>query len=477
MIDWTEKYRPKTMNQIIGNHSQMRKLYSWANAWKQGKPRYKAVVLSGKPGIGKTSAAYVLAKDFNWLPIELNASDTRNATTINAIATAGATHQTFSDEGNFISTKQGGRKLIIIDEADNLFERAAESKVNGKDFGDKDGKRTIVKTVQVTSQPVVLIVNDDYQLFKGSGAVLRKLCLHLKMYPARSAEIVSLLKRICLTEQIKVDANVLSSISKNSEGDIRSAVRDLQSICMNKTVVTSDDVIALGHRDRSQLIFDALRDIFHTKDIKVIQKKVQLVQEDPRMMLLWVAENLPHSYPSVEDQERSFQWLSRSDRYLGRTYRRSNYGLWSYASDLTIIGVAVSKHDGVVQKNYQFPTWLKKKAKEKKLVSAQHDLIEKLSRYHHCSIKKTRSFILPSIKQMVVSNEFLLLSICQKFELSLEEMTFLAGAKGKKVFLNQKKGKNVDEPDNKLTSQAKSTNKKKKENPSSDLKQQSLGVF
>ncbi|MDG6219253.1 MAG: replication factor C large subunit [Candidatus Thermoplasmatota archaeon] len=476
MIDWTEKYRPKTLNQMVGNHSQMKKIYAWATAWNQGTPQHKAVVLSGKPGIGKTSAAYVLATDYAWLPIELNASDSRNATTINAVATAGATNQTFSDDGTFISTKQGGRKLIIIDEADNLFERATESKINGKDFGDKDGKRTIVKTVQVTSQPVILIVNDDYQLFKGSGNVLRKLCLHVKMYPAKSTEIVSLLRQICVDEQIHVDTKVLYSISETCEGDIRSAVRDLQSICMNKSKVTPDDVEVLGHRDHSQLIFDVLRDIFRTKDALVIKKKVRLVQEDPRMMILWIAENLIQSYSSIEDKERGYEMLSRADRYLGRTFRRNQYGLWSYASDLSSIGVAVSKQDAVRHIQYKFPSWLKQNAKEKNLVSAQTILIEKLSKYHHCSSKKARSSVLPMLKQMVISDELLLLSLCRKLNLTEEEMTFLAGSKGKKIFLTNQKENSQDAVDKTKASNRSSGSKKKKENNSSDVTQQSLGI-
>ena len=474
-MDWTEKYRPKTVKQIVGNHSQVRKFLSWAHAWKQGKPKKKAVVLSGKPGIGKTSAAYALAHDFNMLPIELNASDARNATTINSVATAGATHQTFSDDGNFISTKKGGLKLIIIDEADNLFERSKDSTVGGKDFGDKDGKRTIVKTVKVTQQPVILIVNDDYQLFKGSGSSLRRDCLHLKMYPAKSDEIVQLLKQICLKEHIRVDANVLFSIADASQGDIRSAVRDLQSVCTNKKVVTSSDVDVLGRRDRSELIFDVLRDIFRTKDSLVIRQHVRMVQEDPRMMLLWVAENLPRSYSSIDDIASAYHWLSRSDMFLGRTFRRSNYGLWSYAGDLSTIGVSLSKNHRVHFQRYQFPSWLKKTSKEKSVLSAQKSLIEKLSSYHHCSTKKTRSYILPNLKKIASSNNDFLCSFVDKLELSDEEAIFLAGKKAKKIILSyqKKKEKNKDVSKEKQTDSLENTEKVEKD----PFKQQSLGSF
>ena len=480
MIDWTEKYRPKTILDIVGNHSQIRKLKAWAMSWERKIPQKKAVVLSGKPGIGKTSAAYAIANDFKWLPIELNASDARNAAAINAVATAGATHQTFSNSGEFISTKSGGRKLIIIDEADNLFEKSRKDEAEGKDFGDKDGKKTIVKTVKVTQQPIILIVNDDYQLFKGSGSSLRKDCLHLKMFPAKSTEIIHLLQHICMNENIRVDAQVLFSISESCEGDIRSAVRDLQSICMNKQQVTKSDIDVLGRRDRSQQIFDVLRDIFQTKDSVVIQKNVQMVQEDPRMMLLWVAENLPTSFYSFEDISSGFQCLSRADVYLGRTIRRSHYGLWSYAGDLSTIGVSLSRTGRYKPGRFQFPSWLKKTSTHKHVLSAQYSVVEKIAKYHHCSAKKVRSFLFPQLKILLSNDEELLRSLIKKLSLTEEETFVLGGNKAKKIFIEMKEKEEHDEEFISDTEEM-MVKKNSKEESSSEkdgtLKQQSLGSF
>ncbi len=478
MIDWTEKYRPKTIREIIGNPIQIRKLKTWALEWEKGNPQKKAIVLSGKPGIGKTSAAYVIARQFKWLPIELNASDARNASAIDAVATAGATHQTFSDTGEFISTKLGGRKLIIIDEADNLFEKTRKEGNEGKDFGDKDGKKTIVKTVQVTKQPIILIVNDDYQLFKGSGSSLRNDCIHLKMYPPKPSEIIPLLKHICIRENIRVDSKVLFFISESCEGDIRSAVRDLQSICMNKKQVLKTDIDVLGRRDRSQQIFNVLRDIFQTKDSVVIQHHVQMAQEDPQMMLLWVAENLPKSYNSFEDISLAFEALSKADIYLGRTYRRSQYGLWSYACDLSTIGVSLSKKGTYQPVKYQFPSWLKQTSKYKHVLSAQQSVIEKIAHHHHCSTKKARSSIFTQLKMMVSNDMELGLTLIKKLSLTEEEAIILGG---KKLLNSIKKIEQKDENDKELMLEKSQKTVDKKEKTSteqnSDLKQQSLGLF
>ncbi len=233
MEDWTEKYRPKSLDEILGNERAITALRNWANMWKNGEiPKRRAVILSGKPGTGKTSSALALANDFGWIIIKLNASDARNAETIKKVATSGAVNETFDDFGRFIPSSRGGRKLIVLDEADNLYERIEKTKT-ARDFSDKGGKKAIVDTIKITNQPIILIVNDYYSLIKGSGAVLKQICTVIPYYEVSSIQILELLKNICKKENILADLKLLQTIADRCKGDVRSAVNDLQSICLN----------------------------------------------------------------------------------------------------------------------------------------------------------------------------------------------------------------------------------------------------
>lgn len=94
-----EKYRPQTMKQLIGQQgdkSNAKKFHFWLSNWyknrsgkvKPTKPSpwaknddgsfYKAALLSGPPGIGKTTTVYVITKELGFDLLEFNASDTRS---------------------------------------------------------------------------------------------------------------------------------------------------------------------------------------------------------------------------------------------------------------------------------------------------------------------------------------------------------------------------------------------------------------
>ncbi|MGI0148071.1 MAG: AAA family ATPase, partial [Thermoplasmata archaeon] len=168
MTGWAERYRPKDLDDVVGNPTAVAELRKWAASWQRGRPEKRAVILQGSPGIGKTSAALALANEMGWTVVEMNASDARNAEAIRNVATRGAVLQTFSDTGEFLQTTRGGRKLIILDEADNVFGRE-----------DKGGIAAIVETIQQSRQPVALIANDYYALTRRSST-LKRLCRTIK---------------------------------------------------------------------------------------------------------------------------------------------------------------------------------------------------------------------------------------------------------------------------------------------------------
>ena len=73
---WTDKYRPKTFDDVVGNVKQKAIIQKWVEKWKNGEPQ-PPLLLIGPAGTGKTTIAHIIADEFSEY-IELNASDKRS---------------------------------------------------------------------------------------------------------------------------------------------------------------------------------------------------------------------------------------------------------------------------------------------------------------------------------------------------------------------------------------------------------------
>lgn len=99
---WTDLYQPETIRDLVGNEGAVNQLFEWLRDWddvhvrghkKEVKwqsrnwmdvPRInaKAAMLSGPPGVGKSSACRIICKHLGYQILEFNASDTRNKAAI-----------------------------------------------------------------------------------------------------------------------------------------------------------------------------------------------------------------------------------------------------------------------------------------------------------------------------------------------------------------------------------------------------------
>jgi replication factor C large subunit len=429
-IEWTEKYRPKTLSQVRGNDKAITALRNWAEAWNSGKPVKKGLIIAGKSGTGKTSAAYALASDYNWGLIELNASDARNATTIKNVALLGSVNETFTETGEFVSAKEGGRKLIVLDEAENLFERVYRSDPQTKDMSDSGGKAAIIETLRKTQQPIILIVNDLYELTRDSGAPIKFLTEVVKFNKIRPATVKQVLRTISETEGVKIMPDALDLLSKRADGDLRSAVNDLQLLAQGSEQITINSLNAVGFRNVKTTIFDAIREIFKTTEIDRARKSIRDLDESPDDLINWLDENLPLEYRRPPDLARGFDRLSRADQYLGKTRRRQYYRFWAYANDLMTSGVALAKqkpYHGWVK--YRFPSWILAMSRTKQYRQLQKATAQKVGSISHTSRSVAKQEILPYFKlTFKVDHEFAV-NQSINMDLSKEELGWLLDEK------------------------------------------------
>ena len=400
MTAWTEKYRPRTLGDIIGNDKAVTELKKWAEDWSVHK---NTAIIYGSPGIGKTSAAYALANDMGWETIELNASEQRTADIIQKIV--GSAAQT----GTFGGTS--GRRLIILDEADNMYGNV-----------DRGGVKAITEVIKKTNQPIVLTANDYYNMSK----TLRLLCKPIQFRGVQSRSIIPLLRRICRNEGVECDNEAIELIGNNAS-DVRSSINDLQAVLQGRKKLRRDEVV-IGTRDTKESIFNVMKEIFKGSDPKKALHTSYTLDENPEDLIHWIDENLPQEYKG-KDLANGFESLSRADIFLGRVKRRQNYVLWKYAGEMMTCGVQAArskKHHGYTP--YKPPSIWRKLGQSKSVRVVRDSIATKIGKNCHVSQRYARAELIPFLKTLFNKKESAI-GISAMLDLNQNEIAFLLGTK------------------------------------------------
>ncbi|MDW7731715.1 MAG: replication factor C large subunit [Methanolobus sp.] len=410
-MEWAEKYRPRTLADVVGHKKPVEELRNWAEKWIHGVPDVKAVILQGPAGIGKTSSAHALAMDFSWEVIELNASDQRTAGVIEKVAGSASQMRTL--------TGVSGKRLIILDEADNLHGNS-----------DRGGSRAIINVIRETSQPIVLIANDLY----GISSSLRALCQEIKFNSIQTRSMVPALKEIARNEGVMCGIGVIEKIAENADGDFRSAVNDLQAVSMGRTEINIED-ISTAERDNKESVFKVVGKIFKGKSVKSALDATYTLDETPEDLIHWIDENLPHQYTGKGEEKLTpdivdaYSYISRADRFLGRVRRRQNYRMWRYASVLMTGGTVVSKskiRGGFVK--YQSPSLWRRMGQIRSKRNMRDNIAAKVGAHCNESMKYSR-MELTSIYSTLLDDDDYAVDVVAALNLDIDEMVQMKGSK------------------------------------------------
>lgn len=396
MSNWVEKYRPNSLDEVIGNDEAIRDLKEWADTWESHKT---AVILYGPAGLGKTSAAQTLSGMHGWDYIEMNASDKRTASDIDDVAGGASQNESLSGSRT--------RTLIVIDEADSLHGNY-----------DRGGSKALTNVVKSSEEPIVLIANNYYDMSRS----LRNACESIEFKPVDVTEIAKLLRDICESEGIEYNIPTLKDIARGSEGDVRSAINDLQAVASGKEKITQGDLITTS-RDKKVDIFPFLDSLFKKGNYKEMIEESRNVDENPRDLIRWIEENVPKVYNDKE-LAQAYKFLSLADKWLGRVRKTQDYSYWRYASDTMVGGVAASREGWYDDwTRYSPPKW-KQQKKVKTKVS------RKIASKSGVSTGTATHGILPFLAAMThhCKNRELTVKMAAYYDMDEKEVSFVTGS-------------------------------------------------
>ena len=401
---YNETYTPRRFSDIHGQNKPLKDIVAWINTWPR---EHRALIVHGPPGSGKTSAIYVIKNEMHLDLIELNTSDVRDADAITRVVGNAANAQAL-----FAS-----RKLILIDEADNI-----------KGSTDSGGMRTLASVIKDTQNPIILIANDLYKL----PETVRRLCDDIRFNTLRAASIKNRLRDIADAEGLEASDADLETLAEMAGGDMRAAINDLESL---GTTVTADAIAMLSPRDAESSIFEGLSAIFKGRSV-ACRAVFREIDKPPDEILYWIDENMPRIYhPS--DVARAYYYLSRADVFLGRVRIRQYYRFWAYAMDLMTAGVSVARRERATFARYESPSFFRALGKTKLRRTLLKAALKKIGAKTHTSAHDAAAF-LPLLRYAsadVPSG----LGVMSYFEFEPEELEVVAPATAKDILAYKKK--------------------------------------
>jgi replication factor C large subunit len=308
-------------------------------------------------------------------------------------------------------TFSGKPRLVILDEADNLHGTA-----------DRGGAAAMLRLVRETSQPVLLIANEYYEIEKP----LRDAAKGIQFRSVRSTTIAQALREICRAEEVDCDPDALMMIAERAGGDMRSGVNDLQAAAQGQATLKQEDV-ATAERDVKSSIFKVLEVIFKGNSAQEALQASYALDESPEDLINWVDENLPLAYGG-EDLWQGYERLARADVFLGRVRIRQNYGLWRYASYLMTGGVQSAKTErrhGYVA--FRPPSRWRRMGQTKKARNIRDSAAKKIGRHCHVSAAFVRAELMGFVG-LLLADKKKAVPLAAELELDADEIALLLGS-------------------------------------------------
>ena len=412
---WTVKYTPATLAEIVGNRETVQKFVDWVKSWDKEIPKKRAVFFYGPPGIGKTVTVEALANDLHMELVEKNASDYRTEDAINH----------FAGLASQFGSLFGGKRLVLLDELDGLTGAS-----------DKGGVKAITDVVKVAQCPIVLIANSAYD---PRFSNLRNYCLMLEFKKPAAADVAKLLRGICEEEGIEADEKALKFIAQRSEGDVRSAIMDLQALAQGKKNLNYDDVFWLGYRDRQDSIFNVLRMIVYGKTCSSAKQAVNMADIDIDMLFEWIYENVPDHLTDPHDLALAMDALAIADVYRGRIRANQDWSFLRYVIDYMAAGVAMarqnSKTSGWIP--FRFPSRIQMLSRSRAERANRLSIGKKIKRKCHISAYRASKEVLPYLRIIFNNNAEMAAELAKWLDLDSEMIEYLVGSEEKADAITQ----------------------------------------
>ncbi|CVK84078.1 related to replication factor C protein [Fusarium mangiferae] len=301
----TSKYAPTQLGHICGNKAQVEKIQNWLRNWPKHK-KYnfqrrgadgmggeRAIIISGPPGIGKTTAAHLAAKLEGYDVLESNASDTRSkklvengvSDVMNNTSLLGY----FAGDGKDVDATK--KKIVLI-----------MDEVDGMSAGDRGGVGALAKFCKKTQVPLILICNER-RLPKMKP--FDHAAFDIRFNRPTVDQVRSRVMTICHREGLKLPASVVDALIEGSNKDIRQIINMISTAKLDQTSMDFDQSKAMSKAWEKHVIlkpWDICQKmlaggLFTPASKSTLNDKIELYFNDHEFSYLMIQENYLRTKP------------------------------------------------------------------------------------------------------------------------------------------------------------------------------------
>ncbi|KAK7061194.1 replication factor C subunit 1 [Favolaschia claudopus] len=318
---WTTRYAPQNAKEICGNKGQVEKLQLWLHDWsnslksgfkkpgKNGMNIFRAVLITGPPGIGKTTSAHLVAKAEGFTPIELNASDARSK----KLVENGMNVNNTSLDGYIAGTRKSNDDVMITDRTVLIMDE-----VDGMSAGDRGGVGALNAMIKKSKVPIICIAND-----RGAQKLKPLIANTFSLPYSRPTTnmIRSRLMTIAFKEKMQIPGNVLDQLIQGSQSDIRQVLNMMSTWRLSSNTMNFDEGKALAKMNEKYTIMNPFEItqkmlgpyMFSSTSRETLGDKMEYYFQDHSFMPLFIQENYLKTEPAAL---RSYDGPPRQVKYL-----------------------------------------------------------------------------------------------------------------------------------------------------------------
>lgn len=312
---WVDRYAPKTLVDVIGHKESIAQLTQWLKAWPASS---RGALISGPPGIGKSTMAHLIAKAAGYTITEYNASDTRSISMLRGMFGLGM--------------KRLQKEVVIMDEVDGFSAQ------------DRGGVGELADLIRKSNCPIICIANH----LPPKLAPLQKACLVVKCSRPVKSTIATAMLGLCKKEGVTISKAELETLCETGGNDIRSIVNQLQ---YGGTRVPPEQPSAASRQSRldpspsndvSQKDATLRLDLFSATQKLMSNKRISLheaddfVYVDYGMVPLMVQEAYLAASRSLDEAVAASEQISFGDMMCTRQWKTQDWSLLPHVVHSTV---------------------------------------------------------------------------------------------------------------------------------------------